>query len=643
MRHAAGIRWRRLVAVGAIALLGACGGGPATTSQPGTSASVEPAGSTAPSDATGGDTVAIPAEADLAQALGDEEARLVAQARADAKIATAIGSNGEEALAALDRLKIEAADDFETQLQTILAGGVATAPGPLTGQLAAIGNEPPSPPIGLDGFFGATGIGAYSAAATVVESAVAVLGRSDMPDAYQEGTSPTIPNNYSETLSNGTRLSSRVNQTITQGKGGGTLSMTALLETLGTVTLKDGTPLGIVRETAKAHFEITACPDAGGVVTGKVTVHLESSFQHSEGGSETTATTDVDAPFRMLVNDNAAIIRTEVQVNVTGGATGSLPNGDAVDWNASSSLGLTWGSDDPRAGRTVNTQDQGTATKEQLGSLQAGAALLPILVGEEVRRSEQDFIWSGKCVDIELTAGQGRDVDPEEVVKITAQPRAHFGGEQLSVPVVATLDGKGKVEPQGSKVPAPADFKYTAGKEEGDIGTVHLKSTSKRGIGKLDVIYTVAGLKHANVSLAGSIQYTLPGITRSIVVTPAGAIAVDKASDGTLHGSGKVHVKFFNQYTNGCATNYEADIPVTIRVILENRNDKGEISIEVRGPAYPYFNLTSPDCMFFDDIATEFQLWAVGVGHSAAPDAGPHSETNTVSGGTYKSTTTMTR
>ncbi|MBI3745766.1 MAG: hypothetical protein HY264_04450 [Chloroflexi bacterium] len=630
---------RRLAAIAAIALVVGCSGGPAPSVGP---VSSQSGGLSTATASTDDGTLAIPAEADLAQALGNEEARLVAQARADAEIAVTIGANGAEVLAALDAQKIEAAAAFERDLQAKVAGGTA-AVGPLAGQLAALKGPPPGRPTGFD-FMGATGIAAFSAAAAVLETAAFLLERgSDHPDAYREVTTPLPSTPASATLGDGTRLSSTLSQTITEGVGGGRVSMTVDIGTLGMLTGPSGKALGIVRESAKAHFEIATCPDPNGVVNGKVTVHLESSFTRTEGGGGTAATTDVDASFRFLVNDNAAITRTELQSNVTGSVTGTRSNGDPVDWTASSQLGLNWGSDDSRAQTAVNSQDQGTATKAQLESLRAGAAFLPLLVADEVRRSSQDFIWSGKCVEIRLTAGDGRDVDPEEVVKITAQPRARFTGEDLSAPVVATLDGKGKVEPQGSKVPAPADFRYTAGKDDGDIGTVHLKSTSKRGLGKLDVIYTVRGLKQAKVSLAGGIQYKLVGFTRSITITPLAPIQADLASDGTLHGSGKVHVKFFNQADNGCPTTYEGDLPVTIRVILENKNDKGEISIEVRGPDAPFHDLNSPDCFYVSDIANEFRIWVTSVGRSAAPDAGPHTQSMTVSSETATSTTTMTR
>ena len=629
--------WRRLAAIAAITLVVGCSGGPAPSNGPASSSSGQPTPTTATID---GDNVAIPAEADLPQALGDEEARLVAQARADAAIAEAIGPNGEKVLAALDAQKIEAAAAFEEDLQTILAGGTADA-GSLAGQLAALGGSAPDRPKGFD-FMGTTGIASLSAAAAVLETAAFLLERgSSHPDAYQESTTSPPAKPASGTLDDGTRLSSTLSQTITQGVGGGRVSMTVDIGTLGTLTGPDGTPLGIIRESAKAHFEISACPDASGVVTGKVTVHLESGFTRTAGGGGTTATTDVDASFRFLVNDNAAITRTELQSNVTGGVTGTRPNGDPLDWTASSQLGVTWGSDDPRAQKVVNSQDQGTATKAQLASLEAGAAYLPLLVADDVRRSAQDFIWSGACVEIRLTAGEGRDVDPEEVVEITAQPQARFGGEELSVPVVATLDGKGKVEPQGSKVPAPADFKYTAGKEDGDIGTVHLKTTSKRGIGKLDVVYTVGGLKHAIVTVSGGVTYSRTTFTRTI--TGSGSATVDRQSDGRLHGTGKLHVKFFNQYTNGCPTTFEGDVPLTIIVDPHNKNDAGEMVVNAFGPDFPYKNMTSPDCMFVDDIATEIQAWVGGIIFRAAPDGPAHTETMKIPDATYTSTTTIQR
>lgn len=117
----------------------------------------------------------------------------------------------------------------------------------------------------------------------------------------------------------------------------------------------------------------------------------------------------------------------------------------------------------------------------------------------------------------------------------------------------------------------------------------------------------------------------------------------DRQSDGWLHGTGTLHVTFFNQYVNGCPTTFEGDVPLTIIVVPENRNDAGEIAVKPSGPDFPYFNMTSPDCMFVDDIATEIQAWVGGVLFRAAPDRGPNKESMTVPGGTWTSTTTMTR
>jgi hypothetical protein len=101
----------------------------------------------------------------------------------------------------------------------------------------------------------------------------------------------------------------------------------------------------------------------------------------------------------------------------------------------------------------------------------------------------------GKCVEVRATESS-RQVQRQEVVDFTAEPWHRIDGNRLDKRIVATLGGVASVDPSGAAQDPPAAVTYRAGSQEGDTGTVTLTSTSNRGIGTLDLTFTVGGGYH---------------------------------------------------------------------------------------------------------------------------------------------------
>jgi hypothetical protein len=147
--------------------------------------------------------------------------------------------------------------------------------------------------------------------------------------------------------------------------------------------------------------------------------------------------------------------------------------------------------------------------------------------------------WStGYCVEIQVPElGTGvKSVQPNSDTSFTANVHHRFEGVDLQVPVIAMLsDGQVSVSPSGSKVPAPASFKYKAADREGQPATVHLETRSKRGIATLDLKFTT-GVP----TWTGEGTYTKAGQSSGIEGSMAYTFTITfhMLPDGTIAGEG---------------------------------------------------------------------------------------------------------
>jgi hypothetical protein len=96
------------------------------------------------------------------------------------------------------------------------------------------------------------------------------------------------------------------------------------------------------------------------------------------------------------------------------------------------------------------------------------------------------------CVKIQ-GVDENQYVEVGSETPFTASVRQEWEGKDLNVPVIATLtEGRGTVTPAGTKVTAPATFRYKAPDESSfHPDVVELVSRSRRGIAKLNVSFHI--------------------------------------------------------------------------------------------------------------------------------------------------------
>jgi hypothetical protein len=591
--------------VAALLLVAACGsppadgsGGPPPEGQTLTVAGVE-------------FTIPMPGDGTLTR-IAEEERALVAFNRASASIAESIGADGAAVLADMDAAQAEVGQEFIDDIAEAF-GVESLAP------VAAIGGPPADHGIAADGIQGFAG---FSAAALAVWAGTASIARAGETGS---GTIPSEPKTTTSTQGD-TNISQQLQQqtTLTIGEG----KVTAEVTVQDVVTLTDaqsGAARGTVTETATGRFEINACPDADGVVHGRASLRMQT--QRSGGGAPSTAQTSLDAPFRFQVSEDARIVRAEVDST----SESAVQGGDA-DWSAGAEI--TFGFDTGSGGNASSsgglTGNQG-ATDAQVLQVTGAALFLPGLILAATQPPTEAYFRGGNCVEITLTDGEGRDVEPDEEVHITAQPRHVWEGTDLSKPVVASFEGIVSVSPVDQKVDAPASFTFVAGSDTGDVGKVTLKSTSNRGIGMRTETYTVSGLDTLNVTVSGSLTDASPYWDRQVTIS--GSAVVHRQDDGILRGTSSMHVTFSNAYIPGCTTSFGGDVQVRVEADPVAA-PSGHVWIRVY-PQDPTFHpLGTPDCIYSGTVGGELLLWSVGIFGDAVPNAGSTTKREVAGDGT---------
>ena len=185
----------------------------------------------------------------------------------------------------------------------------------------------------------------------------------------------------------------------------------------------------------------------------------------------------------------------------------------------------------------------------------------------EAAKKAEAFWRSGECINVK-TSEESREVTPNEALTVTVEPEGKFDKQPVKAPVTAAFTGKARLEPTTAQDP-PASLRFTAGSEERDKGTIELKQTGKRGIGKKTVEFTVGipDYKLGNTTGAQgslstvkcrgkdgpwSIAMTAPDTTGTITFTiPRGGTSAEAhmvydlaTGDGTAHWDVRGPVSF---------------------------------------------------------------------------------------------------
>jgi hypothetical protein len=598
-------------------LVVACSGGPSGSANPSAAGTGSATGTIA-----GIEYTAPISDPQALQHIADEERKLVEQNRERAAVAEAIGEDGQAVFEAGDTAEAEAGAQFiqddEAQFAT------SSAP------VASIGSHPPTTSLRPD--VGLTGLAGFSAGALAITFGSEAIGRAD---TTLQGSVPFEPMT-SQSTAGGVTTAQAMNQEMSLNVGAGQVEMDVTITSTSTMTdAASGASKGTLTETAKAHFEINACPDAGGVVSGTVTLDIETQMAGGGGGGS-GATTKLSAPFRLLVNESARVYRLEM--DSTSSVQASTADGD---WSASATINFGFDAGPAGSGTSGTAGDitSNGATETQLKETTGAALFLPGLVLASMKDPTERFFRSGKCVEVVLVEGEGGTVDPDEHKHVVAQPRAKWGGGDLDKPVVATLSGKVSISPANSPENAPASFTYVAGHEDGDAGTVTFTSTSNRGIGTTTATYTVGGIDKLNVSFSGSLVHDNFGILDTVTISGSGQ--VKRQADGILRGPATAHATFARTSDIACEYSTAADVPVTIEA-NPLAAQTGKVIITIRGPDVHFMPL-GDDCQIGDFLGNLIVGWEVGIHVQAVPDGGPAHEKTVAGTQTYEASATVTR
>jgi hypothetical protein len=232
---------------------------------------------------------------------------------------------------------------------------------------------------------------------------------------------------------------------------------------------------------------LDACPDTDGITT--LTMEVEQSSQ--TGGSLGSSSWEAhwSSETEGQVGEDAWLqSETEVgEMEVTETSSDGATRNGAVSTTLTTSRQPTGGG---FGGVSARGTDSGTMNGGDRLRWYTFMKMTSAIVSSRGFDKAQEQWRSGKCVRIEATESS-RQVDKQEVVTFTAEPWHRIDGDRLNKRIVATLAGVASVEPEGAAQDPPATVVYRAGTEEGDQGTVTLTSTSNRGIGTLEITFTV--------------------------------------------------------------------------------------------------------------------------------------------------------
>jgi hypothetical protein len=213
-----------------------------------------------------------------------------------------------------------------------------------------------------------------------------------------------------------------------------------------------------------------------------------------------------------------------------------------------------------------------------------GAQLIRLAAQSAAPAFEQGW-RSGMCIEV-LVDPATKDVEAESVTTITAKVKHKIEGNELDKPVEAKLSsGVKSIEPSGTKVKAPATFKYTAGPESGDQGTVSFESISNRGIGHKGGVYTVAG-GWTVTSTGTSVEDFQGGVVANSFSVSITDMKIKATKDGSLTGTGTI--TFSGEVSTGagiCRGHFEQSIPFTPRGTLVGTGPTAVLRMVIDAPS----------------------------------------------------------
>jgi hypothetical protein len=201
------------------------------------------------------------------------------------------------------------------------------------------------------------------------------------------------------------------------------------------------------------------------------------------------------------------------------------------------------------SGMTGEARASGDATTDNMANSIAFNAAMDYTTIDQSFVKAQELWRNDRCVVV-TAPGYGAETEitghspvshKEDVVKGSATEfevglRQRFG-TSIAASIQAELDGKDTLTP-GSIEKPPGSLSYVAPDEDGQDAIVRLTSTSKQGIGKLNLGFHT-GARSLAVTITGTMTTTAAGVSYVTTVSIP-KMVLTKQSDGTYMGTGPV-------------------------------------------------------------------------------------------------------
>ncbi|HEX5590494.1 MAG TPA: hypothetical protein VFX65_09415 [Candidatus Limnocylindrales bacterium] len=462
------LRRRTLTLLMAMAFVAqACSGGTPATS---------PA-SPGQSPATGGsvpEAIADLAGSEVSAATVDDlEAELARSAVGAAGLDDTFG--GQDMLDAVEAARrVVAADAMSQALGQPLPSPAAVAD-PLAGQLAAAG--PLALPLALSGLDFSGSLAMTTALAQQLMSNPPASGGSNNAYTSRDTTRVTAGGRTADVT---------VVTTLAIVTSGAVLTAEADVTTTIAYVDANGAVVETVTTTSRGIVEVNRCPAADGSVDG----HYSLDYAlNSTGGASSSF--NVAGRVTGQVLDDAYLHGFTIDAQGATQGAGGIDRAVTVQATASVGSSGNTGAISLGAATATTVRADPNATNADMTELIRLTTSPAFMIVALLFEKAQGQWRTGACVEVGSFPGSG-DVDPNESVQLIVDVKHKIEGVALrGAPVKGTMTGGRSFTPSDTDVPSPHGFTYVATNRLGDVGKVHFVSTSRRGIGTLDLEFEV--------------------------------------------------------------------------------------------------------------------------------------------------------
>ena len=264
------------------------------------------------------------------------------------------------------------------------------------------------------------------------------------------------------------------------------------------VTIADATTgavLGTTTNKVHVHAEGNGCPDAAGIALVKFDVEISGDASGMAGGSLTEMRSQSETQGH--VGDDAELGAVDDQSAMTYTTTTA-----GTRRTSTARIGLSL------PANVTQQIDDGDVPPAEAATARGIVLMLTAMMARAILTLAEGKWQGGACVRIDATTAKVRLVAPRKVVAFTAKPVHIIEGTDLDKPIFATFSGDGTLAPVNTEErPPPVSYTFTAPSQKDKTGTALLKSTSNRGIGRLEIVFRteIKGWKIDQASGGGSI------------------------------------------------------------------------------------------------------------------------------------------